>query len=236
MIAKAFILLCLPPFAFSGPMFGQTSPEASPASTVAPSAETAAVGQPPSEEETSLDLVIREVKKALQKYQDNLGRGADVLPPLKSAEFNFNVITSQKVGGSINLFILKFGASVEKTTTNEVAYTYAVPGPSAKADRAKGPPPSLDDVLAQTIQEAAKTVKQSATLNNLQFKQLVVTIQYGVNWVGSGGITGTYSFVTVGLDAEKSKKSAQSVKLTFETPEKPKKPTPPPTPTPTPRF
>jgi hypothetical protein len=221
---KIFLLLYLTVFALGQSVPGQSPPQSSPERASGSAAQVEALAQQTSEDETSLDFVIRAVKNALQKYQDNLGGGADALPPLQEAEFDFKVATAQSVGGSINLFIIKFGASVENSTTNDVAYTYSVPAPSEKVAKAKGSPPSLDDTLAQTIQEAAKAVKKSAMLNNLKFNKLVVTVQYGVKWVGNGGITGTYSFITIGVNAEKNKSSVHSVKLTFRAPEKPKKP------------
>jgi hypothetical protein len=129
---KTFLPLYLTVFAFCQSVSGQSPPQSSPGPASGSPAQVQAVAEPLSEEKTSLDLVIGAVTNALQKYQDNLGGGADALPRLKSAEFNFNVVTSQKTGGAINLFILKFGGSVEKSTTNEVAYNYAVPGQAPK--------------------------------------------------------------------------------------------------------
>ena len=66
-------------------------------------------------------------------------------------------------------------------------------------------------------------MKESGTVGKLRFNKLVATIQYGVKWDLNGGIMGTYSFVTVGLNAYKNKNTVQSTKLTFRAPEKAKK-------------
>src|SRR3954468_1509872 len=81
------------------------------------------------DEMAPLNLVIAEVKQALNDYQKNRGAGADVLPPLNSADFEFKTTTATTVGGSINLFIFKFGVSHEKDVVNDVTYSYSLPKP-----------------------------------------------------------------------------------------------------------
>jgi hypothetical protein len=170
-------------------------------------------------DQCALNLIIAQVKVALDQYQKSLGGGPDALPPLFSAEFDFKVTTGTTVGGSVNLFIFKFGASHERDVVNDVTYTYAVPPPQKVAGVASaGKPPTLTEALASAIQSAAAAVKTSGTVGNLQFKQLAVNLQYGVKWDVNGGITAPISFVTVGLNGDKNKNTIQSVKLTFNKP------------------
>jgi hypothetical protein len=171
---------------------------------------------------------MKDVQKAVDNYQESLAGGTSALPPLQSAEFDFKVVTDKTLKGSISFFILSFGGSSGKSTVNDVAYTYEVPKPSAKAMSEE--PPVLTETLARTIEGAARAVKESGTLGDLRFTKLVVEIQFGVKWVVGIGGTGSYQFVTLNLGAEKSKNTVQSVKLTFKEPEKT---TPTPTPTPT---
>jgi hypothetical protein len=166
-----------------------------------------------------LSAVIAQVKAALDLYQNNLGSGPDALPPLSSAEFDFKTTTAESIGGTINLFIFKFGASHEKDAVTDVTFTYSVPPPPKPAALAsKKAPPTLPEVLASTIQSAAKAVGTSGTLGKLKFSQLVVNLQFGVKWDVSGGISAPISFVTVGINADKNKNTVQSVKLTFSNP------------------
>ena len=56
----------------------------------------------------------------------------------------------------------------------------------------------------------------------LVFKQLSVTISYGVTWDVNGGINAPIQFVTLGATLDHSKNNVQQVKLMFAPP--PKKP------------
>ncbi|HKV03752.1 MAG TPA: hypothetical protein VJO53_01465 [Candidatus Acidoferrales bacterium] len=164
-----------------------------------------------------LSLVIAQVKAALDEYQQNLGGGADALPPLKTAAFEFKTATATTDGITINFFIFKFGGSHEKDAVNDVTYTYTVPKPIASksitAHNAK--PPTLKDTLARTIQSAAMAIKTSGKMGNLSFSKLEVNVEYGVKWDGSVGVNVPIQFITVGLGGEKNKNTVQSVDLVF---------------------
>jgi hypothetical protein len=97
------------------------------------------------------------------------------------------------------------------------------PPPTGAALAGRQPPPTLTEELASTIQNGAKAVKQSPSgIGKLKFKQLAVTVQYGVKWDISVGLSAPISFVTVGINADKNKNTVQSVELTFS--DAPKKP------------
>jgi hypothetical protein len=163
-----------------------------------------------------LPAVVSQVKDALAEYQHNLGGGADALPPLASAEFDFKTTTATTVGGSINLFIFKIGVSHENDAVNDVTYTYSVPKPAtATGLLANKKPPSLKDQLAQTIQSSAAAVKATGKVGNLPFSKLTVNLQYGVKWDASAGVNAPIQFVTIGLSGDKNKNTVQSVKLVF---------------------
>jgi hypothetical protein len=170
----------------------------------------------PSGDLVPLSAVVGQVKDALLEYQHNLGGGADALPALASAEFDFKTTTATTVGGSINLFIFKIGASHEKDVVNDVTYTYSVPKPPTKAGLLSNKkPPQLKDELERTIQTAAAAVKSSGKLANLPFSKLTVNLQYGVKWDASGGVNAPIQFVTIGISGDKNKNTVQSVKLVF---------------------
>jgi hypothetical protein len=177
---------------------------------------------PPPKDAVPLELVVAQVKDALQEYQTNLGGGSDALPPLSSAEFDFKTTTATTIGLTISLFIFKIGGSHEKDVVNDVTYTYSVPKPPAalrsakKSLRAdKKPSPQLKDQLVQTIRSAAAAIKTAGTVGKLPFSKLSVTIQYGVKWDGTAGATAPIQLVTLGITGEKSKNTVQSVKLVF---------------------
>jgi hypothetical protein len=165
-----------------------------------------------------LDKVIVEVQKALDKYQDNRGKGDFELPPLSSAEFDFKATTTTVEGVSINLFIFKFGGSHQTDVVNDVTYTYSLtppPPPPAVELQSSAPPPMLSDKLAQMIQDAAKAVKGNGTVASLPFKKLTVNVQFGVTWDGKAEGDIPIYFVTIDLSGEAKKNSIQSVKLVF---------------------
>jgi hypothetical protein len=230
MIIKTFLLVCLLSFAFSATIFGQITAQATARPPFGRSPTRSPTPSPtpkPGTEPRPLAAIIKEVKKAIDESQEK--GDAAVLPPLQSAEFDFKVVTEEKLKGSISFFIFSFGASTSNKTVNDVAYTYELPQPGLKA-LSREP---LSDMLGRTIQDAARAVKESGAMGNLKFTKLVVEIQFGVTWSVDAQGNFTYQFVTLNLGGGKNKDTIQSVKLTFKEPEKPKC-TPTPTPTPTP--
>jgi hypothetical protein len=185
--------------------------------TVFLSAPAYAADRPAPPDTIPLADVIAQVTDALQEYQKNRGSGAtQELPPLSSAEFDFKTTTSKTAGLSISLFIFKFGASHEKDVVNDVTYTYSLPEPKkGPALQGSHPPPSLKDQLAQTLQSAAKAVKESSTAAGLPFSKLTVNLSYGVKWDINAEGKPQISFVTLGLTGDASKNTVQSVKVTF---------------------
>jgi hypothetical protein len=161
-----------------------------------------------------LDLIISQVKAALDLYQQNVGSTPDALPPLTSAEFDFKTTTAKVEGFTINLLIFKIGGSHEKDVVNDVTFTYAVPAPTAGL-RTRKKPPMLTEQLANTIQNAAVSVKACKQFGKLSFTKFTVNVQYGVKWDGNIGANVPISLVTLGLSADVNKNTVQSVKLVF---------------------
>lgn len=164
-----------------------------------------------------LDLIIPQVKAALDLYQKNVGSGPDALPPLTSAEFDFKTTTAKVEGLTINLLIFKLGGSHEKDVVNDVTFTYTLkppPKPPVGLLTIKKPP-TLTAQLANTIQNAAEAVKASKQLGGLTFSIFTVNLQYGVKWDGNIGANVPISLVTLGLNADVNKNTVQSVKLVF---------------------
>ena len=160
-----------------------------------------------------LDAVVKEVTQALDEYQNNLGGGGDALPPIASADLGFKVVVSQSVGVGASWVILKLGAGRASDVTNDVTFSYTPP----KSIEVMGlqPPPTLKSELARTIQSAAKALKSGASIGNLEFSKLTLSVQFGVKETISGGVGVPINLVTVGLNAERNHSSIQSVKLVF---------------------
>lgn len=163
-----------------------------------------------------LDSVVAQVQHALARYQATLGTGPNALPPLKTAVFDFKTTAAKSGGSSINLLIFTIGASKETDLVNDVSFSYAVPHADAKAIKRFATAPNVEDELYETIRGAAHAIDSGAGyVGDIPFSQLSVTLQYGVKWDYSAGAKPRISIVTVGLKADKSDNSVQSIKLVF---------------------
>lgn len=174
-----------------------------------------------------LGRVVCEVEKALDAYQQSEDvEDKGVLPKLASADFDFKTVVDTKGGFSINFLIFKFGTTVEKQDTNDVDFQY-VPKSILKTALEGGRAKSLQQELLDTIRAAAKAIVEQSKIPDpakdpLVFKQLSVTIAYGVTWDVNGGINAPISLVTLGASIDRSKNNVQSVKLVFAPPPKDK--------------
>lgn len=173
-----------------------------------------------------LSRVVCEVEQALDAYQQSDDVDKGVLPKLATADFDFKTVVDTKGGPTINLFIFKFGATVEKQDTNEVDFQY-VPKSLLKTAFEGGRTKSLQQELLDTIRSAAKAIVEQTkdptpAKDPLVFKQLSVTISYGVTWDINGGINAPISLVTLGASIDHSKNNVQQVKVVYSPPQKPK--------------
>lgn len=173
-----------------------------------------------------LSRVVCEVEQALDAYQQSNDVDKGVLPKLATADFDFKTVVDTKGGLTINLFIFKFGTTVEKQDTNEVDFQY-VPKSLLKTAFEGGRTKSLQQELIDTIRSAAEAIVEQTkdptpAKDPLVFKQLSVTISYGVTWDINGGINAPISLVTLGASIDHSKNNVQQVKVVFSPPQKPK--------------
>ena len=164
-----------------------------------------------------LCAVVTQVTSALARYQSSLGSGADALPPLSKAEFDFKTAAVTTTGAKISLFVFTIGGSHEKDVTNDVTFTYALPKPKPSA-LAPHTTETLEDQLYATIRGAAEQVQMAQKVGNVPFTSLEINLQFCVKWDGNAGVNAPISLITVGLNGDKSRNTTQSVKLTFSHP------------------
>lgn len=187
----------------------------------------------PKDKLVPLNLVVCEVEKALDAYQESPevadDTHKDVLPHILSADFDFKTVVDTKGTTGIGFYIFKIGGSYDKQTTNDVDFQYVpkslVKGPGKSVSLATV---SFQDELLKTIRSAAKAIKDEqakpvpiSEKDPLVFKQLSVTVSFGVTWDVNGGITLPIDIVTLTAQLDRSKNSVQSVKLVFAPPPKP---------------
>jgi hypothetical protein len=166
-----------------------------------------------------LHSVIISVEAAINCYQTSIGSGPDALPPLKQADFDFKTTTGKIGGISVSFFIFQLKASKEKDTTNEITFTYGLKTSSeGLALKRKAPPIQLADALVSDMQAAAAAVKDAAKLGKLNFNQLKVVLQFGIQFEGNVAINAPVQIVTLGASGDYKKNEVQSVTLTFASP------------------
>lgn len=163
-----------------------------------------------------LPSVIASVTSAMQCYQDNRGTGADALPKLSSAVFDFKTTTGTVGGLTFSIFILKIGGSVEKDSVNDLSFTYSVPAKPPARGIIKKEPQQLSDALANNILAAAKAVQTSQSVLGLPLDKVSINVQYGIKFDGNVLLNVPVQLVTLGPSAGHNKASTQSVTLTFE--------------------
>lgn len=175
-----------------------------------------------------LTLVICEVQNALDAYQQSQDVDENVLPKISAADFDFKTVVDTKGTLGIGLFIFKIlGGSIDKQKTDDVDFQY-VPKSLLKTGLEVRKAQSFQDELLAVITSAAKAIKEQRGMparpgdkDPLVFKQLTVTVSFGVTVSGSAGVSIPVNIVTLTAELDHSKNSVQSVKLVFAPPPKP---------------
>jgi hypothetical protein len=208
-------------FWISSPCVAQQTAAASPGPTHCPVPQvsgtppTSAVGAPNGT--ADLNSVITSVTAALLCYEASRGSGPDALPHLQQAKFDFKTTTAKVGGFTVSFFIFKLGASKESDTTNQLSFTYSLPKPPGTGHALKiaKPPQPLADALVADMQGAAAAIKTRAKIDNLTFKELTITLQYGIQFDGNIGINVPIQLVTIGANYDSKRNDVQTVTLTF---------------------
>jgi len=166
-----------------------------------------------------LGLAICEVQRALDAYQEDPTVVTGELPKLLTADFDFKTVLDTKASFGISILVFKIGASYDKQTTNDVDFQYE-PKSRHKGPAAAALPKNFQQELIDTIKAAAKAKEEQEKVKKtskdpLVFKQLSVTLGYGVTWDVNGSASVPISIVTLGPGLDHSKNSVQTVKLVF---------------------
>lgn len=179
-----------------------------------------------------LALVVCEVENALDAYQQSKDVDDNTLPKILSADFDFKTVVDTKGSLGIGLFIFKIlGGSIDKQKTDEVDFQY-VPKSLLRTAIEARKAQTFQDELVAVITNAATAVKQQNSLparpgdnDPLVFKQLSVSVSFGVTKAVQAGVSVPINIVTLTAELDHSKNSVQQVKLIFGPPPKPKEDT-----------
>jgi hypothetical protein len=169
-----------------------------------------------------LPLVVCEVEQALDAYQQDPDVIAAKIPLLATADFDFKTTTDVKGGISVSFLVFTIKYTQDKQTVHDVDFQYGPKPPVVGFDQQKE---DFQTELINTIKAAAKAVKETqdglvTSENPLVFKQLTVTLSFGVTKDLTVGATIPIHLVTLGPSFEGSKNSVQQVKLVFGDPKK----------------
>jgi hypothetical protein len=196
----------------------------------APGYQKADIKQQP-DNTADLPSVVQTVEQALKCYQVMTQSDDPMhpkgLPKLSSVEMDFKTVTGKSVGFTFSVFVFKIGASGEKDITNEIKFTYSVPGPKAQTGvhgLAKPSPPPLYEQLVRDVQAAASAALLEHEVLGIPLNKVAITIAYGIKFDGNVSINAPIQLVTIGVAGDYNKSNTQTITLTFG----PDAPPPPP--------
>ncbi|HVU17529.1 MAG TPA: trypco2 family protein [Candidatus Didemnitutus sp.] len=165
---------------------------------------------PAEDRSVAIEDVIVQVQRALADTQDMLA--ARKFPPLKEVRLTLQTVASHKTGGSLKLWVLAAGASVERTATQQIVLSLVPP----KAREIQGAAPALPDELEHAIRSAVEGVEKARTGPvPLVTNSLDVEINFVVKRSADGGLSLAVAPVSAGLDGGVGAAVTQTVKVSF---------------------
>lgn len=165
----------------------------------------------PAAQAVAIENVINEVEQALANVQASLAAGE--LPPLKHVTLGLQTVASNKEGGSLKLWVVGFGSTLETGRTQEITITL-VPPKAGGAVRAAGTALTAD--LEGAILSAAEGVRKAQTGPvPLELSALDVKLRFTVKRADNGSINLIVAPVTAGLDEKAALASTQTLEVSF---------------------
>ena len=163
----------------------------------------------------AIDAVLDEIQKGLVDAQSRIANLH--VPPLSSVALTLQTQYDAKGGPKFKLFVISFGATWERQTSNELDITLKPPPPHAAVQMGKTQ--GLSEQLVNAIVAVAEGVKNAPsrqppiTLDNLK-----VEIQFVITTDVSGGGQFAILPVSAELSGDLSKKAVHKVSVVFSNP------------------
>jgi hypothetical protein len=176
----------------------------------------------PNVDAVTLDAVITQVKMALAATESVVEQKTRL--HMKTVTLTFQTVTTKEVGGTINLWIIKFGHKVEKDVTQQMTIVLGPPSPPKT-----GLASTIDEELEAQILTAATGVENASQGPvPLQPQKLTIELSFVVKGDTTGGATAKFTLIPVTLDmsGELKKETTQKLALEFDSPTAPKSDTP----------
>jgi Trypsin-co-occurring domain 2 len=157
-----------------------------------------------------LESLLVQVKDALA-VAERLAQEKN-LPPLESVTLTLQTVAVTTQGGTVKLFIFKWGTTITTTSTKTVVLTLTPPPPSTEKSLAP-----VTDNLVNAMLAASEAVQAArGSLPGFEPKQVVCEYSFGVRQEGAGGISFEILPVSVSGDASASRQAVQTVSLSFK--------------------
>lgn len=174
------------------------------------------LGQADTQRGVAIDSVLNEIQRGLTQAQVEIADNK--LPPLESVTVTLQTEYVKKGGPKVKLFIISFGQTWEKQSSNELTLVLK---PPKKATEAVGTHEGLSDQLVDAIVSAASGVQAAKDRKPpLLLDSMKAEFGFVVNTNTSGGIKFEIVPVTAELSGELSKKAVHKITVNFANPSK----------------
>ena len=164
----------------------------------------------------AIDSVLNEIQRGLTQAQVTIADSK--LPPLESVTLTLQTQRYDKKGGpKFTLFIISFGQTWEKQSSNEL--TLVLKPPQKTATEEVGTPVGLSNQLVDAIVSAARGVQAAKDRTPpLLLDSMKAEFGFVVNTNTSGGIKFEIVPVSAEMSGELSKKAVHKISVSFANP------------------
>ena len=175
-------------------------------------ASAVAFAEPAFATQITLEDLVREVKVALLKVQQD--DESESLPKLETAVLELNTVQVTKANGKISFIIVEIGGDVSNQITHTVKLTLAPPSPDASSDVASI---RLANALAESILAGAKAITEAKKGSPpLHARELTVAIKFALKREGGGGLKISFPPFNIGAGGSASASAIQSITVTYK--------------------
>jgi hypothetical protein len=171
-----------------------------------------AFAEPTCANQMTLEDLIREVKVALLKVQqDDESRS---LPKLETAVLELNTVQVMKANGKVSFYVVEIGGDVSSQITHTVTLTLTPPSAKASSDVAST---RLAEALAESILAGAKAIVAAKKGSPpLHARELKVAIKFALIREGGGGLKVSFPPFAIGAGGSISASAIQSITVTYK--------------------
>lgn len=176
-------------------------------------------GQTVSDRGVAIDSVLSQIQRGLTQAQLTLADSQPRLPPLESVTLTLQTEFDKKGGPKFKLWVISFGQTWEKQSSNELVLV--LKPPSGTATEEVGTPEGLSDQLVDAIVSAARGVQAA---KDRQPPLLLDNMKAELGFVVSTNTSAKVAFeilpVSAELGGDLSRKAVHKISISFANPPK----------------